>query len=366
MPRTYLWQAANWPTFSYSATDLDAAQARAAEKYARLQGILDAIGLSDRERAEVLATTEEAVTTSAIEGEILDPEATRSSVANQLGLAFGGARPPDRKSKGVVDMLVDASQNFSHPLTNERLCYWQSHLFDGNDANWVGRYRTAADGHEQIVEGPYGAQRVLYEAPPGEQVPREMVQFVKWFNQQPLGERGFMHSAIAHLWFVSIHPFVDGNGRVARALSDLAFARAEKSGHRYFSMSSQILRDRKEYEEALQSVQRGRTLDITEWMLWFGECYERALDHAIQNAKEAIERATFWARHADVSFNERQRKVLQRVLGEWKGNLTARKWVTMTGVSSDTAQRDLQELVDAGIMQREGAGRGTHYVLVTE
>ena len=269
-------------------------------------------------------------------------------------------RPADRKSDGLVAMLVDASRNHGQTLTRERLEYWHKGLFVDSDAPWVGRYRTDSDGAERVVTGPYGNQRVLYEAPPGDRVPTEMRGFLRWFESSS-GEPDIIRSAIAHLWFVTIHPFVDGNGRIARAIADLAFARADQNGHRYFSMSSQIVDDRREYEVALQSAQRGKTLDITVWLLWFAESYARALDRSVELVQSCMNRTLFWARHSDFTFNERQRKMLARVLGEWEGTLTAGKWARVTHVSVDTAQRDLQELVDAGILIREGAGRGTKY-----
>lgn len=364
MARTYAWQASNWPRFAYDTSELAPLLEEAAAKRGRLDGLLLTAGLEDKQRAEVLATTEEAVNTSLIEGEKLDPEATRSSVAVQLGVDYGGARQADRKSEGVVAMLIDAAKNFDDPFHSARLCYWQSGLFKNSNAIWLGRYRNEKDGAEQVITGPYGKHRVLYEAVPGERVEDEMASFLAWFESKDEDELpSAIRSAIAHLRFVSIHPFVDGNGRIARAISDLSFARAERNGHRYFSMSAQIQEDRNEYEEALQSAQRGKALEITVWLSWFLSCYIRALDRSIELVRDCMNRSLFWSRNASVAFNERQRKMLLRLLGDWEGNLTARKWVAATNVSVDTAQRDLRELVDGRILRREGAGRATHYVL---
>jgi Fic family protein len=310
--------------------------------------------------------TAEALDTSAIEGEELDPEATRSSVARQLGVDFGGTRPADRRSDGVVEMLVDASKNFAAPLTVERLCYWQAGLFRGSDAPWVGRMRTGADGPEQVVAGPFGRQRVLYEAPPGDRVVAETAALLAWFEASVGDDDAIVRSALAHLWFVTIHPFVDGNGRVARAVADLAFARADGSGYRYFSMSAQILAERDDYERALQSVQYRSTLDATDWLRWFCGCYERAIDRSMETIERSIERSRFWARHATFAFNERQRATLVRILGPWHGNLTTKKWAVLNDVSIDTATRDLQELVSVGILERRGAARSTHFALIAK
>jgi Fic family protein len=364
MLRTYAWQATDWPKLRYDENEVRSLLSLAATKRGQLDGLLLAAGLEDRQRAEVIATTEEAVTTSEIEGEKLDPEATRSSVALQLGVDYGGARQADRKSKGVVEMLVDAAQHFDVSLTSERLFHWHRGLFEGSDASWVGRYRTAADGPERVIAGPYGNHRVLYEAPPGERVASEMEAFLAWFATPFLrDESPVVRSAIAHLWFVTIHPFVDGNGRIARAISDLTFARAEQSGHRYFSMSAQIREDRNEYEEALQSAQRGKSLDATLFVMWFASDYARALERSLVLVRVCMERTLFWARHRGFDFNPRQRKMLSRFLGDWEGKLTAGKWARSTDVSLDTALRDIDELVKGRILKREGAGRGTNYVL---
>lgn len=362
MERTYFWESPRWPQFTYDAAALAAPIAAAAGKRGELAALVRTAGVPDRELAEVSATAEEAVTTSAIEGEQVDFEAACSSVASELGLQLRGARPADRKSTGVVEMLIDATLHHALPVDRARLCHWHRGLFPGSSQPWVGRFRTLEDGPERVVTGPYGNLRVEYEAPPGDRVEAEMDAFFSWLARGGDELPAVVRAGIAHLWFVAIHPFVDGNRRTARALADLVFARAERSEHRYFSMSAQILAERADYYGALRAVETDPSLDITPWLLWFTGCYERALVRAIGSVETHLRRTLFWTHHASFAFNERQRKVLQKFLGDWRGKLTAKKWAAMTHVSIDTATRDLHALVEAGILRREGAARSTHFV----
>ncbi len=360
--RRYVWQLHGWPALTWDQEALAGPLTRAAARRGELYGALRNAAVPDEHFAEVAAVTAEAIQSSAIEGEELDPEATRSSVAQQLGFDIGGTRPPDRKTDGVVEMLIDATQNFDAPLTTERLRYWHDGLFVGSEEPWRGRFRTQSDGDEQVVTGPFGRQRVLYEAPPGARVTSDMARFLEWFNQTP-SVNGLLDSALAHLWFVTIHPFVDGNGRIARAIADAALARSERSGKRYFSMSAQIRTERAAYYAALQRIQRGSMLDVTSWMEWYAGCYARAIEASLHVIDDIVMRSRFWVVHASTTLNERQRRTISRLLGDFEGHMTTKKWATMNHVSIDTASRDINELVEAGMLARAGAARSTHFEL---
>ena len=315
------------------------------------------------------ALTAEVVKSSEIEGEILDVERVRSSIARQLGLDYAGLLLPDRNVDGVVEMILDATQNYAQPLTSERLFDWHFALFPSGKSGMmpitVGNWRDDRGGPMQVVSGPIGREVVHYEAPAATRLEQEMQMFLDWFNE-PSGTNQVLKAGLAHLWFVNIHPFDDGNGRIARAIGDMALARSEGSPQRFYSMSSQIRLERNDYYDILERTGKGNT-DITGWMIWFLGCLGRAIENTEGNLAAVLAKARFWERIADIPINERQRKVINLLLGDFQGNLTSSRWARITKCSQDTAGRDITDLVDHGILARslEG-GRSTNYSLVID
>ena len=313
--------------------------------------------------------TEETIKSSAIEGVVLDPENVRSSLARRLGLEVGGLTAhKDRNVDGVVEMMLDATQQFSKPLTRERLFDWHAHLFPGVrrtlDKFRVGAWRDDSQGPMQVVSGPVGRHKVHYEAPAADRVEDEMGKFLAWFDGDEQ-EDPLLKAAIAHLWFVTIHPFEDGNGRIGRAIAEMCLARSDGSAQRFYSMSSQILEERKGYYEVLEKTQAG-SLDITEWLTWFLECLGRAIEQSNQITSSALEKELFWKslKQRKVSLNDRQTKVLNKLFSGFEGKLTRDKWMKMTKASSRTALRDIEELIALGVIEQEEAGgRSTSYRL---
>jgi Fic family protein len=327
---------------------------------------MEQLGFALRTEAELLAVTEEAVKNAEIEGEHLNRASVRSSVARRLGLPDGGLGPEDRRADGLVEMTLDATKNFTAPLTRDRLFAWHAALFptgrSGLRAITIGGWRSDAHGPMQVVSGPVGHQRVHYQAPPAERVETEMAAFLEWFNESPALD-GLVTAALAHLWFVTIHPFDDGNGRIARTVADLALARSEHSPTRFYSLSSQIRRERPDYYASLEQTQKG-DLDVTARLRWFVACFSRAIDAAEEASAGVLRRAEFWQRHAAAPFTERQRIVLTRVLGGFEGKLTARKWAALAQCSMATAQRDIKDLVDRGVLLRNtGGSKNTSYTV---
>lgn len=364
----YIWQDPAWPSFRWDANKLLPALTEARFRQGRFLGIIRDLGLNARLQSELDATSEDVVKTSAIEGEVLSPASVRSSIARRLGIPEGGLTSTDHKVEGVVDMILDATKNYEAQLTAERLYGWHAALFptgySGKDRIDVGRWRSDRFGAMQVVSAPYAPQpRVHFEAPPAARVSEEVDRFITWFNVS----RGandldpLVRAGIAHLWFVTIHPMDDGNGRMARALADLAVAQMEGSGQRFYSMSSQIAVDRRGYYEVLEATQKG-TLDVTMWLSWFSECYRRAIVAAEATVDKVVGRARFWQIHADHAFNDRQRKVLGKLLEGFEGGMTAKKWGAICGCSPDTAQRDINDLVARGILIRNvGGSKNTSY-----
>jgi len=321
---------------------------------------MDALGLSERAEAELQARTQDVVKSSEIEGEILNPDQVRSSIARRLGMDAAAIDPVDRRVEGVVDMALEATKNYGEPLTKDRLCRWHQGLFP--DSPWikVGAWRDDARGPMQVVSGRH---HVHYEAPPAARLEGEMSAFFEGVN----GSRDvdpILKAGIAHLWFVTIHPFDDGNGRIARVIADWALARSENSSRRYYSMSAQIRQERQDYYEILERTQKG-TLEITDWLLWFLGCLDRAIAGTESSLAVVLKRDQFWREHGHLVRNKRQRKVLNLLLGgEFIGRLTSSKWAKLAKCSQDSATRDIQELVEGGVLVKEGAGgRSTHYSL---
>ena len=331
-----------------------------------LRGRMEALGFELRLDAQLDTLTEEAVRSSAIEGEVLNTEQVRSSVAQRLGMDAGGINVVYPHVDGVVEMTLDGTQGYERPLTPERLFGWQAGLFPGgrNRLGWtsVGAWRDDSRGPMQVVSGPIGRERVHFEAPAADRIDDEMSAFLEWFNA-PANTDGVLRAALAHLWLVTIHPFEDGNGRIARAVADMALARSEASPQRFYSMSSQILRRRSAYYRILERTQRGN-VDVTGGMAWFLDCLGGAIAHSETALAVVLGKARFWERNAGVSLNERQRRVVNRLLDGYDGRLTTTRWSAMTGCSQDTALRDITELMELGILARSAAGgRSTSYAL---
>ena len=326
-------------------------------------------GLVTRWTATLKVLTEETIKSSAIEGVVLDAENVRSSLARRLGLEVGGLRAhKDRYVDGVVEMMLDATQKFSKPLTKERLFDWHAHLFPDvrttRDKFRVGAWRDDSRGPMQVVSGPVGRHRVHYEAPTANRVEGEMGRFLAWLDGDEQ-EDPLLKAAIAHLWFVTIHPFEDGNGRIGRSIAEMCLARSDGSAQRFYSMSSQILEERKDYYELLEAIQAG-SLDITKWLTWFLGCLDRAIEQSNQITGSALEKELFWKalKRRRVSLNDRQTKVLNKLFGGFDGKLTRDKWMKITKTSSRTALRDIEELIALGIIEHEEAGgRSTSYTL---
>ena len=367
----YIWELPDWPHFRWDAERLALPLAEAHLKQGRLLGRMEGLGFQLQIEAELTAATEEAVKSAEIEGEILNRNSVRSSVARRLGIEGAALSPEDRRVEGIVEMTLDATRNSASPLSRERLFAWQAALFptgrSGLRTIRVGAWRDDAHGPMQVVSisGPFARETVHFQAPPADRIEAEMQAFLKWFDAPPAID-GILHAALAHLWFVTIHPFEDGNGRIARALADMSLARSENSPQRFYSLSGQIRRDRSRYYGSLERAQKG-DLDVTERLVWFVDCFSRTIDEAELAAASVLQKAEFWRRHALAPLNERQRTMLNRLLDGFEGKLTARKWSTMTKSSLPTAQRDIKELVDLGLLGRnEGGSKNTSYRLEAE
>lgn len=360
----YIWREDDWPQFRWDAQALLMPLAEARHRQGHLLGQMQRLGFDLQCEAELRATTEDVIKTSEIEGERLDMASVRSSVARRLGLPDGGVLPPDRKIDGIVEMMLDALRNHAIPLAQQRLFGWHAALFptgwSGLHKITIGDWRTDSAGPMQVVSGPIERPKVHYEAPPANRVGSEIEQFLTWFNQTPAMD-GLLRSAIAHLWFVTIHPFDDGNGRIARTIADLALAQMEGTGQRFYSMSAQIQRERSHYYEILERTQRG-SLDITAWLSWFVQCYGRAIDAAEVAAQGVLGKAEFWRRFTSEPMSARQTVVLNRFMDGFEGNLSAKKWAAIGKCSIDTAQRDINDLLERGILVRNpGGSKRTSY-----
>ncbi len=364
---TYIWESAEWPAWRFDVPALATSLADVSHAQGMLAGRLADLGLALRDEASLAALTEDVVKTSAIEGESLNVASVRSSIARRLGVDIGALAPVDRHVEGVVEMVLDATTNAAAPVTDARLFGWHAALFptgySGMSRITVGEWRTDASGPMQVVSGPIGRQRVHFEAPPAARLAREIERFLAWFNAAPV-EPLLIRAGLAHLWFVTLHPFDDGNGRIARALGDLVLARADQSPQRFYSLSAQIQRERNAYYDVLERTQRG-SLDVTEWLAWFLNTLGRAIDHAHTTLDAVLVKARFWQRCAGFAMNERQVKVMNRLLDGFEGKLTTTKWAALAKCSQDTALRDIMELVEHGVLRRSSSGgRSTSYELV--
>jgi Fic family protein len=362
----YIHNLPDWPVFAWDDRRLSAGLGSARHIQGRLLGQMAALGFRVREEAVLRTLTQDVLTSSEIEGEALDPDQVRSSVARRLGLDVGGLKPVDRHVEGVVEMMLDATQHYGEPLTPERLFGWHASLFptgrSGMHRIAVGAWRNDLASPMQVVSGPAGRERVHFEAPAADRLDEEMRRFLEWFNSDATPEP-VLKAALAHLWFVTIHPFDDGNGRIARAIADMALARSESSSQRFYSMSAQIREERGDYYRILEQTQHG-TMNVTAWMEWFLDCLTRAIEGAQATLSGVIEKTRYWETLRDVPLNERQRLVIARLLEGFEGKLTTSKWAALTKSSNDTALRDIQQLVERGVLSRDAAGgRSTSYSL---
>jgi Fic family protein len=327
---------------------------------------MEGLGFTLRNETILRTLTQDVMKSSDIEGEKLDADQVRSSIARRLGLDIGALTPPDRRVEGVVEMMLDATQRYEQPLTEDRLFGWHASLFptgrSGMSKIVVGAWRDDKQGPMQVVSGPIGREKVHYQAPAAKRIPNEMRAFLKWFNGD-VDIDPVIKAALAHLWFVTIHPFEDGNGRIARAIADMVLARSENSSQRFYSMSAQIRQERNAYYEMLEKAQKD-SLDVTPWLEWFLNCLDRAFDGAAGVLAIVQRSRRFWESHANEAFNERQRTVTNRLLDGFEGKMTTSKWAKLTRCSQDTALRDIDDLVKRGILIKEAAGgRSTSYVL---
>ena len=373
----WIWQTDTWPPLAADANAIQAALARARGEFGRLQGKVDAVGLADVALTERDIWTQDALATAAIEGEMLNLDAVRSSVERRLGITaeFPAAIP--RNVEGLLNVMQDAATNWDAPLTDDRLRAWHVELFPLSQISLrqieVGRYRSNASPM-QIVSGPLGHESVHYEAPPAADVPAQMQQFIEWFNRTRHNDKngamdGLVRAALAHLWFESIHPFEDGNGRIGRAIIDLALSQDAGRAFRLHGLSVELRRRQSKYYEALNRVQRAEATPTT-WLQWLLETLQQSCTTSSRLVDEALQRAQFWSTHKHVQINERQRKLVNKILeagpGKFEGGMTPRKAQSLTSAAGATATRDLTELVERGLMVRRGAGRSTRYELALE
>lgn len=362
----YLHQHKNWPDFTWDNGILVPYISKVRDLQGRLIGRMEGLGFELREEAVLETLTEDIIKTSAIEGEFLDPDEVRSSVARRLGLDISGLPESSRDVEGVVEMMLDATQNYESQLSKDRLCGWHAALFPSGRSGMhkitVGEWRDGAQGPMQVVSGPMGREKVHYIAPDAERIDVEMNQFLKWFNSDSSMEP-VIKSALAHLWFVSIHPFDDGNGRIARAIADSQLTRADRTNQRFYSMSGQILKSKKEYYSVLESTQKG-SMDISQWLVWYLDRLTDALAATDETLSKVLLKARFREKYSALKLNARQIKMINALLGDFIGKLHSSKWAKMTKVHRDTALRDIQDLVEKGILLDSGeGGRSTNYIL---
>ncbi len=364
---SYIWQRPDWPRFRWDAETLLVPLGRLSHLHGLLQGRMSALGFENKTRSALVSMTQDLVGSSEMEGVTLNPQSVRSSLARRLGIEEDGFLAEDHYVEGLVDVMMDAVRNCRTPLSAERLFDWHAALFptgrSGMHRISVASWRNG-DEPMQVVSGAIGHERVHYEAPPSKLVPSEMERLMEWCNGAD--ESPFILAALTHLWFVTIHPFDDGNGRLSRTLADMMLARLEENGARYYSMSAEINRRKRDYYDILERTQKG-DLEITAWMLWFFECLEAAIRRALATLDRTLQKGAYWDRHRDVEVNERQRKVLNRLWDGFDGKLTSSKWAKICRCSQDTALRDIQGLLSKGLLrQSPEAGRSTHYLLPDE
>lgn len=362
---TYIYQHENWTDFVWDEDKIRDLFGEVKYLQGKLNGIMSAIGLSQKGETLLNTFTFDILKSSEIEGELLSYDQVRSSIARRLGIKTAGLVQSARNIEGVVEMMLDATQRYDKPLTEERLFGWHNALFP---SGYSGAYKIDVacyrNNEMQVVSGVMGKEKIFYEAVPQMLVPQEMNNFLNWFNTD-FSIDHILKAAIAHFWFIVIHPFDDGNGRIARTITDMQLARVEKSSQRFYSLSSQILVEKKEYYKVLQKVQGKTNSDITDWLVFFLNCMKNALLSSEQATAHVLHKAKFWAKYEDTGINERQRLILNKLLdGDFVGKLQSSKWAKICKCSQDTATRDIKDLIEKGMLrQKEGGGRNTHYDL---
>lgn len=362
----YIWQHKTWPQFSYSLERLAEPLATARYLQGYLQGKMSSLGMVLRDEASLITLTENIVQSSAIEGEFLHPESVRSSLAQRLGLEFVGTCSVDRHVDGMVDVMLDAVQNYAIHLSATRLWGWHAALFptgySGLHPLKVGAWRDDRLGPMQVVSGGIGREKIHFTAPPAASLPNAMDTFLQWFDAPASSTDPILKAGLAHLYFITLHPFGDGNGRIARAISDMALARADATWQQFYSLSAQIQRDRTAYYDILEHTQKG-DVDVTDWLEWFLHSLTSALQHSQATLKHVLYKAKAWDKWAEYPLNARQKNMLNRLLNGFEGKCTATKWAKITKSSQDTAQRDIKHLIEVGILHKAGEGRSTAYTL---
>lgn len=364
--KAFIHQKDEWPAFSWNSNDFMSLLSEARNLQGRLFGKMETMGFNLRNEALLDTLTLDVIKSSEIEGEFLNPDQVRSSIARRLGMEIAVAIESDRNVDGVVEMMLDAAQNCFEPLTAERLFNWHAALFPTGRSGMykitVAEWRKDTTGPMQVVSGAIGKEKVHFQAPASHLLEQEMTQFLDWFNNNPTDL--VIKAAIAHLWFVTIHPFDDGNGRITRALADMLLAQSDKSTQRFYSMSAQIRLERKQYYEVLEKTQKG-DLNISNWIVWFLNCLINALKSTDSVLNSVLFKAEFWQKHLDTAINERQRKILNKLMNGFDGKLTSSKWAKIAKCSKDSAIRDINDLIEKGILQKEAAGgRSTNYELI--
>ena len=362
----YIWQANDWPNWHFDLAILAQPMAEVSRAQGLLMGRLVDVGMALRDQASLAALTEDVINTSEIEGERLNVESVRSSIARRLGVDIGALAPVDRHVEGIVEMVIDATANHNAQVTQDRLFGWHAALFptgySGLSKINVGTWRNDANGPMQVVSGPIGRQQVYFEAPPADRLDAEMGRFLDWLNNAS-SPHPLIKAGLGHLWFVTLHPFDDGNGRIARAIGDLLLARADGSPQRFYSLSAQIQRERKAYYDILEQTQK-RSLEVTEWLLWFLAALHRAVKQAQFTLDVVLAKARFWQHWATMPLSERQVKLLNKLLDGFEGKLTSSKWAAIAKCSADTALRDINDLLARGVLRKADAGgRSTCYEL---
>jgi len=367
--KTYLYQQDNWPNFTWNINKLSNLLAEVRNKQGRLIGKMEALGFNLQNEAFLETLTADIIKSNEIEGVIMNKEEVRSSIARRLGIDLGGFPPINRNIEGIVDMMFDATKNFEKPLTKKRLFGWHFAMFPmGRSGMYeiiVGKWRDDSTGPMQVVSGAMGKEKVHYEAPPAKVIDNEMNRFLDWFKNKTNIDL-VIKASITHLWFVTLHPFEDGNGRIARAITDMLLARSDGLPQRFYSMSSQIQKERKSYYDILEKTQKGK-LDITEWINWFLNTLQKAIANSEGTLSLVIKKHKFWNTYGTQIKNERQKKILNKLLDGFTGYLTTSKWAKIAKCSQDTALRDIQDLIDKGILIKSSSGgRSTKYELKDE
>jgi Fic family protein len=361
----YIYKHYDWPNFTWDQKTILKVLPEIRHVQGKVFGKMSAMGFSLQSEAVLETLSLDIIKSSEIEGEILNAQSVRSSIAKRLGIDVGGTYTYDRNIEGFTDIMIDATQKFDQPLSLARLFAWHTSIFPyGSDQHkvTVGKWRTDRDGPMRVVSGMMGKDTIHFEAPEANLLEAEMKKFIDWFNNEndidPI-----LKAAIAHLWFITLHPFEDGNGRIARVLTDLLLARSDGSAQRFYSMSAQIRIDRKQYYDILERTQKGQ-LDITPWILWFLDCLKKALLTTESHTNKVLAKASFWSKHIGISLNARQNKIIHLLLNDFEGKLNTSKWAKICKCSTDTALRDIQDLQNKGVLQQEiGGGRSTSYIL---